>query len=132
VIVLDTHVWVWWLSDPQNLPTRARRTVAEAAGDRAIYISAISAWEIALLASRGRLTFTMDAQDWIAKSEALPFFHFVPVDNAIAVRSVRLPEPFHNDPADRIIVATAIMMGVPVITSDTKIRKYPYVKSIWK
>ena len=98
--------------------------------DESLY--AISAWEIALLASRGRLTFTMDAQDWIAKSEALPFFHFVPVDNAIAVRSVRLAEPFHNDPADRIIVATAIMMGVPVITSDTKIRKYPHVKSIWK
>jgi PIN domain nuclease of toxin-antitoxin system len=132
VIVLDTHVWVWWLSDPQKLPGRARRTVLEAAGDRAIYISAISAWEIALLASRGRLTFTMDAQDWIAKSEALPFLHFVPVDNAIAVRAVRLAEPFHNDPADRIIVATAIIMGVPVITSDTKIGKYPHVKSIWK
>ena len=69
-------------------------------------------FQIALLAARGRLTFTMDAQDWIAKSEALPFLHFVPVDNAIAVRSVRLAEPFHNDPADRIIVATAITMGV--------------------
>jgi len=132
VIVLDTHVWVWWLSDPEKLPARARRTVMEAAGDRAIYISAISAWEIALLASRGRLTFTMDAQDWITKSEALPFLHFVPVDNAIAVRSVRLEQPFHNDQADRIIVATAITMGVPVVTSDTKIRKYPHVKSVWK
>jgi PIN domain nuclease of toxin-antitoxin system len=132
VIVLDTHVWVWWLSDPQKLPARARKTVIAAAGDRAIYISAISAWEIALLASRGRLTFTMDAQDWIAKSEALPFLQFVPIDNAIAVRSVRLAEPFHNDPADRIIVATAITMGVPVVTSDTKIGKYPHVKSIWK
>ena len=131
MIVLDTHVWVWWISDPQKLPARASRTVTEAAANRAIYISAISAWEIALLAARGRLTFTMDAQDWIAKSEALPFLHFVPVDNAIAVRSVRLPEPFHNDPADRIIVATAIIMGVPVVTSDTKMRKYPHVKSIW-
>jgi PIN domain nuclease of toxin-antitoxin system len=132
VIVLDTHVWVWWLSDPQKLPTRARRTVTEAAGDQAVYISSISAWEIALLAARGRLTFTMDAQDWIAKSEALPFLHFVPVDNSIAVRSARLAEPFHNDPADRIIVATAITMGVPVVTSDAKIGKYPHVKAIWK
>jgi len=132
VIVLDTHVWVWWLSDPQKLPARARRIITEAAGDRAIYVSAISAWEIALLVSRGRLTFTMDAEDWIGKSEALPFLHFVPVDNAIAVRSVRLTEPFHSDPADRIIVATAIIMGAPVVTSDTKIAKYPHVKSIWK
>jgi len=131
VIVLDTHVWVWWLSDPARLPERARRAVTEAADDKAVYVSAISAWEIAMLTSRGRLTFTMDAQDWIAKSEALPFLHFVPVDNAIAVRSVRLTEPFHSDPADRMIVATAIIMGAPVVSGDAKIGNYPYVKSIW-
>jgi PIN domain nuclease of toxin-antitoxin system len=74
----------------------------------------------------------MDALDWIAKSEALPFLHFVLVDNAIAVRSVRLAAPFHSDPADRIIVATAIRMGAPVVSSDAKIGKYPYVKSVWK
>ena len=132
MIVLDTHVWVWWLSNPDKLAARARKAVTEAAADRSIYISAISAWEIALLASRGRLKFTMDALDWIAKSEALPFFHFVPVDNAIAVRSVRLTEPFHKDPADRIIVATAITMGAPVISNDAKILRYPHVKTIWK
>ena len=132
MIVLDTHVWIWWLSDPERLADRARKTVTDSAAARAIYISAISAWEIALLATKGRLEFTMDAEDWIRKSEALPFMHFVPVDNAIAVRSVQLVEPFHNDPADRIIVATAITMGVPVISSDAKILKYPHVKSIWK
>jgi PIN domain nuclease of toxin-antitoxin system len=132
VIVLDTHVWIWWLSDPGKLPGRARKAVMEAASDQAIYISSISVWEVALLASRGRLTFSMDAQDWITKSEALPFLHFVPLDNAIAVRAVRLEEPFHKDPADRIIVATAITMGAPVVSSDAKIQKYPHVKSIWK
>ena len=132
MIVLDTHVWVWWLSDPDKLPATARRAVAKGAADRAIYISAISAWEIALLVSKDRLQLTIDVQDWIARSEALPFFHFVPVDNAIAIRSVRLPEPFHKDPADKIIVATAMVMGTPVISSDTKILKYPHVKSIWK
>jgi PIN domain nuclease of toxin-antitoxin system len=70
VIVLDTHVWIWWLSDPGKLPGRARKAVMEAASDQAIYISSISVWEVALLASRGRLTFSMDAQDWITKSEA--------------------------------------------------------------
>ena len=83
--MLDTHAWVWWLSDPSKLPGVARRAVAKAAADRAIYISAISTWEIVLLVSKNRLQFTMDAQDWIARSEALPFFHFVPVDNAIAI-----------------------------------------------
>lgn len=132
MIVLDTHVWVWWLDDPSLLPPRARNAVREAAADRAIYVSAISAWEVVLLASRDRLRFTMDAADWIARSEALPFLHFVPVDNATAIRSVRLPEPFHKDPADRMIVATAMMMGVPVVSSDDRILKYPHVSSIWK
>ena len=132
MIVLDTHVWVWWLSDPRKLPARAQRAVTEAARDRAVYISAISTWEVALLASKDRLQFTMDARDWIAKSEALPFIHFVPLDNTIAIRSVRLPEPFHKDPADRIIVATAMTMGAPVVSSDARILEYPHVKTIWR
>lgn len=132
MIVIDTHVWVWWLSDPKKLPARARGALTEAAGDQAIYISSISTWEILLLASKDRLEFKMDATDWIASSEALPFLHFVPVDNAIAIRSVRLPEPFHKDPADRIIVATAMTMGAPLVSSDRRIRRYPHVKTIWK
>lgn len=85
-----------------------------------------------VLVSKNRLRFTIDAQDWIGRSEALPFFHFVAVDNAIAIRSVRLPGLFHTDPADRIIVATAMMLGATVISSDTKILKYSHVKTIWK
>ena len=102
-----------------------------AATDRAIYVSAISSWEIVVLASKGRLSFTMDAQDWIARSEALPFLNFVPVDNAIAIRSVRLSEPFHKDPADRIIVATAMIMGAQLVSSDDRMLKYSPVKTIW-
>jgi PIN domain nuclease of toxin-antitoxin system len=94
-------------------------------------VSSISTWEIALLAAEARLQFTMDVQDWIAKCEGLPFLHFVPMDNVIAVRSVRLPPPFHKDPADRMIVATAITKGAPLVTSDSRILKYPHVKSIW-
>lgn len=132
MIVLDTHVWVWWLNDPSVLPSKARSVVRAAAAERAVYVSSISTWEVVLLAARDRITFTMDAADWIARSEALPFLHFVPVDNAIAIRSVRLPEPFHKDPADRIIVATAIAIGAPVVSSDARILKYPHVKAIWR
>ena len=67
-----------------------------------LYISSISIWEVALLVTRGRLAFTIDVQDWIAKSEALPFFTFVPVDNATFLRAVLLPGPLHSDPADRV------------------------------
>ena len=132
MIILDTHVWVWWLSDPRQLTIRARGVLATAASERAIYVSSISVWEIAMLVAKDRLRFTMEASDWIARSEALPFLHFIPVDNAIALRSVRLPEPFHKDPADRIIVATAMTMGAPILSKDGRILKYPHVKSIWK
>jgi PIN domain nuclease of toxin-antitoxin system len=84
-----------------------------------------------MLAARGRLKLTIDVRDWIAKCEALPFFNFVPVDNAIFVRSVFLAGPLHADPADRIIIATALMRDTPIVTRDRKIRDYPGIQSIW-
>lgn len=82
-------------------------------------------------ASGCRLQLTMDVQDWLAKCEALPFFNFLPVDNAIFVKSVFLPGRLHADPADRIIIATALSKGIPVVTRDKKIRNYSKVKTIW-
>jgi PIN domain nuclease of toxin-antitoxin system len=131
MIVLDTHAWIWLVNDPRQLSPRARRACDEAMSKDSIYISSISAWEVALLSASGRIELTIDIQDWIARSEALPFFNFVPVDNAIFIRSVSLPGPLHSDPADRIIIATAIMKGMPIVTKDEKIRKYSEAKSIW-
>ena len=131
MIVLDTHAWIWFVNNPQQLSVTARRAVREAMSRKAIYISSISAWEVALLEASGRIKLTISVQDWIAGSEALPFFNFIPVDNSIFLRSVFLPGPLHRDPADRVIIATAIMKGMPIVTKDEKIRKYSKVKSIW-
>lgn len=131
MIVLDTHVWIWWLSNPKTLYQRAQAALTTAMADGTIFISSISTWEVALLVARDRLRLTMEASDWIAKSEVLPFVTFVPVDNAIALRAVSLPGSFHNDPADRIIVATALSMGASVVTRDERILKYPHLKAIW-
>ena len=84
-----------------------------------------------MLTARGRLKLTMDARDWIAKSESLPFLHFIPVTNQIAVKSVHLPGKLHSDPADRIIVATAIIQETTLITADEKILNYPHVETLW-
>jgi len=73
----------------------------------------------------------MEAEDWIARSESLPFLDFVPVDNRIAIRSTRLPGSFHADPADRIIVATTLLLGATLITKDDKLRRYPHVDTLW-
>ncbi len=131
MIVLDTHAWIWWVSSPEYLSETAKQIIDEAATGKNIFISCISAWEIAILVSRGRLKLTMNPADWIAASEALPFFDFVPVSNSIALKSVQLPGILHNDPADRIIIATAVSLGAVLVTKDEKIRNYPHVKTVW-
>ena len=131
MIVLDTHAWLWWVSSPEYLSETAKQIIDEAATGKNIFISSISAWEIAILVSRGRLKLTMNPADWVAASEALPFFDFVPVSNSIALKSVQLPGILHNDPADRIIIATAVSLGATLVTKDEKIRNYPHVKTVW-
>lgn len=131
MIVLDTHAWLWWISNPELLGAAASQVIDEAARKKALYISSISTWEVAMLVSKGRLRLSMDVRDWVIRSEALPFLTFVPVDNAIAVQSTRLPGALHGDPADRIIIATAQSLGAELVTKDDKIRAYPYLKTIW-
>jgi len=131
MIVLDTHVWVWFISNPKLLSKAAKKAIDVSMEQKAIFISSISAWEVALLAAKKRLKLTMDVTDWITKSERLPFLQFIPVDNSVAVKSVNLPQPLHKDPADRLIIATAITIAAPVVTKDEKLWDYPHVKTIW-
>jgi PIN domain nuclease of toxin-antitoxin system len=131
VIVLDTHAWVWFVSNPEKLSREAKEAIDASLQEKGAFISSISAWEVALLVAKERLKLTMEVSEWIGKSERLPFLSFVPVDNAIAVTSVNLPEPLHQDPVDRIIIATAMTMGASVVTKDQKILDYPHAKAIW-
>jgi PIN domain nuclease of toxin-antitoxin system len=131
MIVLDTHVWVLFVSNPELLSKRAKRSLDTAMEEKGILISSISTWEVALLVAKKRLRLTLSVTDWIAKSEALPFITFIPVDNSVAIKSVNLPQHLHRDPADRIIIATSISMGAPLVTKDEKILKYPHVQTIW-
>ena len=131
MIVLDTHVWVWWVSGVEPLSQKAHRAIRTAVDQKAVYISSISVWEVAQLVEQNRLQLTMDVTDWVAKSEALPFVHFIPVDNTIAIKSVQLPGSFHPDPADRIVIATAVILGFPLVTRDERIRRYSHVRTLW-
>jgi PIN domain nuclease of toxin-antitoxin system len=131
MIVLDTHAWIWFISNPDLLSKRAKKMVNAAVKDKSILISSISAWELALLVAKKRIKLALDVTDWIAKSESLPFIQFLPVTNSIAVKSVNLPLPLHPDPADRIIIATALSVGAPLVTKDKKLLDYAPVKTIW-
>jgi len=131
VIVLDTHTLLWWVNDPTTLSKPAAKVIDAAVKSRSVYVSSISSWEIALLVERGRLRLALDVRDWICHCEALPFLTFVPVSNAIAIESVRLPDFPHGDPADRIIAATALSLGAVLVTKDDKLQSYQHVKTIW-
>ena len=131
MIVLDTHTWIWFISNPDFLSKRAQKAVNAAVKDKSILISSISAWEIALLVKKRRLELTLEVTDWIAKSESLPFIKFVPVTNSIAVKSVNLPLPLHPDPVDRIIIATTLSLGAALVTKDEKLLGYAHINAIW-
>ncbi len=131
MIVLDTHTWIWWVASPDEISRAAREEIDRAMEGEEILISSISCWEIALLVRKGRLELTMPVEDWIARSEALPFVQFVPLDNRIALRANHLLGEIHDDPADRIIIATALTLGAPLVSKDTRIRGYPHVETIW-
>jgi PIN domain nuclease of toxin-antitoxin system len=133
VIVLDTHALIWWVNDNKQLSTLADTTIQKELSDEHgdILISSISAWEIALLVSKNRLILTMDVNEWINTVASIDHVRFAAIDNAVAIQSVQLPGEFHPDPADRIITALARHYSATLVTSDSKIRAYEYVKTIW-
>ena len=132
LIVLDTHVLVWWVTgQTTELSRKARTAIDKEAAGGEILVSAISAWEIAMLVERGRLQLTLDVEQWLDIVTDIDAVRFVPVNNRIAVKSVGLPGVFHKDPADRLIVATARDAAAPLVTADEKIRQYAHVATIW-
>jgi len=131
MIVLDTHVLIWWAAGDPQLSRTARDAIEAEAQDGEILVSAISAWEVVMLAKAGRLALTMEAEVWLDTIAQVRAIRFVPVDVGISILSVQLPGEFHKDPADRIIVATARRHSAPLISADMKIRGYPHVQTIW-
>ena len=128
MIVLDTATWIWRASDPKRLSTRARRAIDEA---ERVLVSAISVWEVAMLVAKRRIQLDRPVEQWVDIALALPGIQLAPLEPAIAVRSTKLPGEFHPDPADRIIVATALENLAPIISPDERIRSYPHVQSSW-
>lgn len=131
VIVLDTHTLIWWVNGDKQLSAKAKKAIESELPDGDVFVSAISAWEVAMLVAKGRLALTMDIDDWLETIAAIEGVSFVPVNTAVAVQSVRLPGEFHSDPADRIIVALARHYSVSLVTANTNIRAYRHVKTIW-
>jgi PIN domain nuclease of toxin-antitoxin system len=129
LILLDTHIWVWWVTSADRLSQRQAETIA-ANESNVIGVSAITCWEIAKLVELGRLQLTLPLDDWMSAALRYPGVSLLPLTPEIAMASTRLPDVFHNDPADQIIVATARAQGCPLLTRDGKILSYPHVHTI--
>jgi PIN domain nuclease of toxin-antitoxin system len=132
MIILDTHVLLWWASGSDSLSVAANKVIrGTLTTGSEIIISSISAWEISMLISKGRLILSMDIESWLDEVAQIDGVRFVPVDNEIGIKSTALPGEFHKDPADRMIVATARKLAIPLVTADEKIIQYEFVKTIW-
>lgn len=127
MILLDTHIWIWWVQDDPRLAhvDRDRLATHEADG---LGISIISCWEVAKLVEKKRIELPVAPLRWIGQALAYPGVRLLHLTPEIAVKSTQLTEPFHPDPADRFIVATALVHDLPVLTQDARIREYPHVK----
>ena len=124
LILLDTHVWLWLVAGSVDLSTKARLTIDEAAAAGTLRIAAISLWEVALLASRGRIVLGKSIGPWLEESLADPGPAIHPLSPQVAVESYALPDVFHRDPADRLIVATARVTNATLMTRDQRILDY--------
>jgi PIN domain nuclease of toxin-antitoxin system len=129
--LLDTHTWIWWHMHPQNLSRKVKILIGNASRYEELLLSAISPWEFSKLLEKGRIGISCDPEGWINAALDLPKLRLVHISPILAYRSTILPQPFHNDPADQIIVATAREENATVLTNDKNILEYKHVKSLW-
>jgi PIN domain nuclease of toxin-antitoxin system len=129
MILLDTHIWVWWVQGDADLPP-PMAGILEGNEKHGLGVSVISCLEVARLAAGGRLILPKPVDIWMDEALHYPHVKLIDLTPEIAVASTRLPGDFHKDPCDRIIVATARRYGWPLMTTDGLIRMYSDVKLI--
>jgi PIN domain nuclease of toxin-antitoxin system len=129
MIILDSHIWVWWVHGDDRL-SGSQTEIIQANETDALGISTISLREIAKLVEYNRLELPCGLDEWFDAALRYPGIGLVELTPEIAIQSTRLPGKFHRDPADQIIVATAMVYGCPLITSDGKILEYIHVDTV--
>lgn len=127
MIVLDTHAWIWFASDPAKLGKETRRLLRR---ERVRGVAAISCWEVAMLAARGRIELDREPAAWMDDALREVGADLLPLTPAVAAASAQLGT-FQGDPADRLIVATALTHGAVLVTKDERIREFGAVRTVW-
>jgi PIN domain nuclease of toxin-antitoxin system len=125
LILLDTHIWLWWIfGDAKVGNTGVRLLIHEGEHAHRLCISAISIWEALLLSEAGRIRIDGDLRAWLREAREKFVVATLPVDERVALESRLLPGVFHSDPGDRFIVATARITGASLVTADRRILEY--------
>jgi len=130
VILVDTHVVAWMAFEPSRLSKNAREAIDEARKNGGgLAISGITLWELATLAGRGRIRLDVSVESFLGEVEAR--FTVLPITGRACVRALSLPAAYPKDPADRIVAATALVEGLPLLTADREIRRARALRTIW-
>ncbi len=134
MIFLDTHVLIWMASDPKRLSKKARETIRherekDARGKTGVAIASITLWELAWLAENGRIQVTGSVESFVRETASRVMVE--PITPEIAAFAVQLPSSFPKARADRLIAATAMVEGAPLVTADERIRGAKVVQTIW-
>ena len=130
-MLLDTHIWLWWLTGSASLPEAERDALDRAAARSLPALSAISLWEAQMLVAKGRIALAEPFAQWIASVAAQDVVRLLALDVDVIAELHALPASFHGDPADRLIVATARAHALPLATHDKAIRRSRSVR-LWK
>ncbi len=128
--LLDTHILIRWLSDRSQLSSRQSQVIETADADSPLLVSDISLWEVATLHSLGRIRLSIPLREWLEKAVAPPLVRRLGISPAIAAEMAALPDWFHRDPADRILVATARTLGATLLTQDRRIVDSELVETV--
>jgi PIN domain nuclease of toxin-antitoxin system len=126
--LLDTHAWIWWVDRDPRLGPRVLEALDGLPRDRRPLLSDVSLWEVATLVERGRLELDLPLRDWLDAAAHPHSVRLVPISARIAEEVAALPAAFHRDPADRVIVSTSRVLGVPLLTQDAAIAKSGLVR----
>lgn len=129
--VLDTHAWLWWVTGDRRLSRRARTTIERALARGELHVSMISVWEMAKKVEKGQLALDRPLEEWMDAALAPDGLLVADPTRPIMIDSCRLPQPFHGDPADQMIVATTRFLKATLVTKDARLRDYPHVRTVW-
>lgn len=129
MILLDTHALLWWALDPDKLSATAVSRLGEMERIGG-FASSISIWELGVKMERGKLDIGISIEEFVRRLQGGAAVELVPVDTQVWLRSLALNWE-HRDPADRVIVATALLKGVPLLTKDETLRAFRGVESVW-